>query len=70
MAMTPIGDDNKRSVGRPLRRHSVATEKLSVRLTEHEMNVLRDYCWRHDACASDVVRDALAVMGVIPDWFE
>ena len=59
----------KNKVGRPLRRHSVATEKLSVRLTEHEMEVLRDYCWRYDTSASDAVRNALAVMGIIPDWF-
>ena len=58
----------KNKVGRPLRRHSVANEKLSVRLTEHEMKVLRDYCWRYDVSASDTVRDALAVLGVIPDW--
>lgn len=58
----------KNKVGRPLRRQAPSTEKLSVRLNENEMLVLRDYCWRYDVSASDVVRDALAVMGVIPDW--
>ena len=59
----------KNKVGRPLRRHSAATDKLSVRLTEHEMEVLRNYCWRHDLSASHVVRDALAILSVIPDWY-
>jgi len=58
----------KKKVGRPLRRHSPATEKLTVRLTEHEMETLRRYCWRHDLSASFVVRDALAILSVIPDW--
>ena len=58
----------KNKVGRPLRRQSIATEILSVRLTPEEMEVLRNYCWRHDVSASHTVRDALAILGVIPDW--
>ena len=54
--------------GRPLRRHSASEEKLSVRLTTEEMTILRDYCWRFDQSASEVVRTALAITGAIPDW--
>ena len=59
----------KKKVGRPLRRQSPAVEKLSVRLTTQEMLVLREYCWRFDMSPSDVVRNALAITGAIPDWY-
>ena len=54
--------------GRPLRRYSASEEKLSVRLTAEEMQILKDYCWRFDQSASEVVRTALAIYGAIPDW--
>lgn len=61
--------DKKKKVGRPLRRGTNATEKLSVRLTPEEMSILRDYCWRFDVSPSHAVRDALAITGAIPDWY-
>ena len=65
----PGKNKTKNKVGRPLRRQSPADQILTIRLTATEKQVLRDFCWRYDTSASDAVRDAMAVMGIIPDWF-
>lgn len=57
-----------KKLGRKLLREEPLTENLNVRLTPNDMQVLRDYCWRHDVSASHVIRDALSILCVIPDW--
>ena len=54
--------------GRPPLRRQRSDYKLSVRLTPLEEEILRDYCWRYQCNPSHVVRDALAILGVIPCW--
>lgn len=58
----------KKKLGRRLLREQPLSQHLNVRLTPSEMQVLRDYCWRYDCSASDIVRDSLAILGVIPDF--
>ena len=58
----------KKTVGRPTRSSDVSTARRTFRLTEHENQILADYCWRYDQTPSEVIRDCLNVMGVIPDW--
>ena len=58
----------KKKLGRRLLREQPLTEQLNVRLTQNDMEILRNYCWRHDVSASHVIRDSLAILGVIPDW--
>lgn len=55
--------------GRPVLRDGKSDYKLSVRLTELECEILRNYCWRYDLAPSDVVRDSLSVLGIIPDFY-
>lgn len=57
---------NGKKLGRKLLREVALSENLNVRLTPHEMSILRDYCWRYNVTASDVMRMCLSVMGVIP----
>lgn len=57
-----------KKLGRRLLREQPLTENLNVRLTPTDMEVLRNYCWRHDLSASHVIRDALAILSIIPDW--
>ena len=57
-----------KKLGRRLSREQPLDKHLNVRLTANDMDVLRDYCWRYDVSASHVIRDALAVLCVIPDW--
>ena len=57
-----------KKLGRRLLREQPLDQQLNVRLTQRDMDVLRDYCWRYDVSASNVIRDALAILGIIPDW--
>ena len=59
---------NGKKLGRRLLRQQPLDEHLHVRLTADEMKVLRLYCWRYDISASHLVRDSLAILGIIPDW--
>ena len=54
--------------GRPVLRDERSDYKLSVRLTPMEERILRDYCWRYDISASNVIRSSLQILGVIPEW--
>jgi hypothetical protein len=58
----------KARLGRPLKHQEVMDESVTFRLSEREKQVLKDYCWRYDMSPSDVVRDALRVLGVVPSW--
>ena len=55
-------------MGRPLKGPEPLTESFAFRLSEREKQILMDFAWRHDLSPSDIVRDALRVLGVIPDW--
>jgi hypothetical protein len=57
-----------KKLGRKTLRDTPMTERLSVRLTPREMKTLKDASFRYDSSPSDLVRFALAVTGVIPDW--
>ena len=57
-----------KKLGRKLLRQEPLNQQLNVRLTPNDMEILRNYCWRHDVSASHVIRDSLAILGVIPDW--
>ena len=59
---------NVRELADHLNEQNHLTEKLQVRLSPHEQQVLKDYCWRYDIAPSDVVRFCLEVCCVIPDW--
>ena len=54
--------------GRPTRASEASTAKRSFRLTERESEILSDYCWRYEQTPSQVIRDCLNILGVIPDW--
>ena len=62
MAKTMIGKK-----GRPLASPEVRDNIVSIRMNSTELNALNFYCERYDTTASVVIRDALMVMGVIPD---
>lgn len=52
--------------GRPIVRNDALTQILSVRMTEREQQILRDYAWRYELSQSDVVRWSLEILGVLP----
>ena len=54
--------------GRRTLRDTAMTERLSVRLTEREMEILKSAAWRYDESPSNLVRFALEVTGLIPQW--
>ena len=54
--------------GRPPLRSVRSDYRLSVRLTPIEEVILKEYAWRYEQSPSDVVRNALAILGIIPDW--
>jgi hypothetical protein len=58
----------KAVMGRPLKGTEPLTESFAFRLSEREKQVLMDFAWRHDLSPSDIVRDSLRVLGIIPDW--
>ena len=58
----------KKKRGRRTLRDTAMTERLSVRLTQRAMQVLKDAGWRYDESPSNLVRFALAVTGIIPDF--
>jgi hypothetical protein len=37
---------------------------VTFRLTNNELQVLRDYCWRYDVSIGSCVRDCLDILGV------
>jgi len=53
--------------GRPLSSPEVRDNIVSIRLNSTELDALSRYCNRYDTSASDVIRDALMVLSVIPD---
>ena len=59
---------NPKKLGRRLSREQPLSEQLNVRLTSTDMEILRDYCFRYDVTASHVIRDALAILCIVPDW--
>ena len=60
----------KKQIGRPVLPREIRKDELiCFRLTEKERQILNDYCWRYDASPSMIIRDCLAILGVIPDWY-
>ena len=60
--------EEKKSGRPPLPKGKVRDTLTTFRLTELEKQILTDYCWRYGQSPSFVIRDALAILGVIPDW--
>ena len=54
--------------GRRLRAAAVSEKRVTFRLSPHEKEILDDYCWRYECSMSDVIRDALDILGVVPNW--
>lgn len=58
-----------KKLGRPaLPREYRRDDLVTFRLTSRERQILNDYCWRYGESPSVVIRDCLAILGVIPDW--
>ena len=57
----------KKKVGRKLSSPLVRDQLVVVRLNKREMECLQGYCERYDTSISDVIRDALMLLSVIPD---
>ncbi len=58
---------NKNKRGRPLSSPLVRDKSVAVRLNKKELQALSFYSLRYHASVSDVIRDALAVLSVIPE---
>ena len=52
--------------GRPLESPLARDHLIAIRLNKHELDCLEGYCERYDTSISDVVRDALMLLSVIP----
>jgi len=60
-----VGDlVTKRKPGRPLKNDTHLSESVTLRLTEREMQNLKDYCFVYGYTVSDVVRWALDTLSV------
>ena len=53
--------------GRPLNSAMVRDNSVTIRLNSKELESLNSYCFRYDTSISDVLRDCLMILGVIPD---
>ena len=53
--------------GRPSATPEVRENIVAIRLNSTELDALNSYCFRYDTSISDVLRDALMVLSVIPD---
>ena len=62
-----MSKNHKAKMGRPLQSPLPRNDSVTIRLNETEMECLQRYCWRYDRSVSDVIRDALMVLSVIPD---
>ena len=53
--------------GRPLASPEPRDNLVTVRFNATELRALNDYSWRYDTSVSDVIRDSLMLLSVIPD---
>ena len=53
--------------GRPLESPEPRDQPITFRLNQTELDSLSAYAWRYDRSVSDVIREALMVLSVIPD---
>lgn len=53
--------------GRPLASPEIRDQTFQVRLNETELQSLANFSWRYDKSMSEVVRDALMILCVIPE---
>ncbi len=56
-----------KKVGRPCATVMPREEKITVRFNTHEINSLTGYAARYGKSVSDVVRESLEIMSVIPN---
>jgi hypothetical protein len=57
----------KKKLGRPLTSPEPRENLVGVRLNNTELQALESYCWRYDTSISNVIRDCLMLLSVIPD---
>ena len=57
----------KKKIGRPRTTPLTRNNLVGVRLNDLELECLAGYAWRYEQSVSDVVRDALMVLSVIPE---
>jgi hypothetical protein len=53
--------------GRPLASPEIRDQIFQLRLNETELQSLATFSWRYDKSMSEVVRDALMILSVIPE---
>ena len=53
--------------GRPLATPQVRDNLVTIRLNSKELEALQMYAWRYDQSMSDVLRDSLMILSIIPD---
>lgn len=58
--------DEKRSVGRPRLNRDALTADLHIRLDPAELERLNKYVIKHKRTKTDVVREGLRLLGVLP----
>ena len=57
----------KPKLGRPLMSPEPRSTNVVFRLNPTEYKALESAAWRYDVSTSQIIRDALMVLGVIPD---
>lgn len=58
---------NKKKKGRPLSTPLARGNVIGLRLNDVETRALANYAWRYDLSMSDVIRESLMILNVIPD---
>ena len=53
--------------GRPPATPQVRDNSVTIRLNSKELEALQMYAWRYDQSMSDVLRDSLMILNIIPD---
>ena len=57
----------KKRKGRPLSSPMPRDNLIGVRLNDKEVECLSSYAWRYDISLSEVIRQALEILSVIPE---
>lgn len=57
----------KKKQGRPLESPEPRENLIAVRLNNTELEALNSFAWRYDTSVSDVIRDSLMLLSIIPD---
>ena len=57
----------KKKMGRPLASPEPRGELCALRLNSTEFDCLNTYAWRYDQSVSDVIRQALMILSIIPE---